>query len=285
MTFGEYAKTWEETILPLSKPATQVTVRSHLRKLVAVFDHLPIDAPSADFQRFFTQLSQVMAPKSVRNIYSSFHLVMTAALRDSLLLKLPAVVLPRSARPEQDWLTLQEMRSLVSPPSKLRPLLALLAETGLRIGEALALQVQDINWEKLTVARSIYNGRVQNPKTAAAKRTLTISTPLWETLSKLLTSDPNSFLFRSSIGKPLWPDKVGKEMHQLMEDLKIKPMGAHGFRRGNATLCVQLEVPDKVIAYRLGHEAQGLTLGRYAQTFIGIDSKYAERIGKELFGK
>lgn len=332
MTFGEYAKTWAETVLPLSKPATVTTVKAHLRKLIAVCDH-PLDSPSTAYQLFFTALSRELAPKSVRNIYSTWHLVMTAALRQDVVSKIPVVVLPRSQRPEQDWLTLQDMRKLVSPPSNLRPLLALLAETGLRIGEALGLQTQDFkipSWVAVTgeragvkadkhywgsyppgtgeghrelvtsggtgsssvgptsisIRRSLYNGQVQTPKTLAAKRTISISKTLLATLSDNFGSKPEEFVFRSSVGKPLWPDKLGQEMHQMMRDAGIRPMGFHAWRRGNAALCAGiLAMPEKVLAYRLGHEAAGLTLGRYAQFWDDMDSEWPEKIAKALFGK
>ena len=67
--------------------------------------------------------------------------------------------LPKMVKTQQDWLTLEQMQKLLRGCSDVnKPLVALLCETGLRIGEALGLQTGDINGQTLTVRRSIYSG-------------------------------------------------------------------------------------------------------------------------------
>ncbi len=276
MTFNEYAKTWEATILPLAKPATIATIKSHIRKLEGI-NATQIDSLCQPAQKFFTELSRSLAAKSVRNVHSTFHNIMASALREGFL--------PRSARPEQRWLTLEEMRALITEGGPQRPLYSLLAETGLRIGEALGLQVGDIDLSKATIMirRSIYAGETQEPKTTASKRTLTASLALLKILAPEGLSE--DFLFRASNGSPLWPGKLLMRLRQLTIDLRMAPSGFHGFRRGNGTLlCSVLGISEKIAAYRLGHEAPGLTLGRYAQTFAGMDREVAPRLGELLFG-
>jgi integrase len=168
-----------------------------------------------------------------------------------------------------------------------RPLYATLAETGLRIGEALGLKGSDFNEadKTITVARSLYAGQEQTPKSAAAYRTITLSAYLVDILRPLALANPEGFLFRSTNGSPLWPEKIlVSSLHPLLADLKLKPAGFHSLRRGNATLmCSVLGVPEKIAAYRLGHRAPGLTLGLYAQNFSGIDKDWAPKIGEALF--
>jgi integrase len=288
-TFSEYSVRWEQTILPLSKPATIATVRSHLSKLTCAFGDLPIDLPYRTVQEYFTLQSKTLAPKTVRNIFSSLHLVLSSAMREGLIAKVPQITLPKAGKRELGWLSVDDMKRIIagSRPTH-TPFYALLAETGLRIGEALGLQKWDINGPNgtLVVRRSVYNGRPQAPKTSSAFRTLTISPTLCNLLQSIETPE-EGFLFHTSSGKPWWPDKAAAgDLGQLFKDLKINPVGFHGFRRGNATLlCSVLGCPEKIAAYRLGHAAQGLTLGLYAQSFSGMDREWVPKIEKALYGK
>lgn len=287
-TFSEYATQWVLTVLPLSKPATIATMKSHLKTLNAALGEQPLDVRYAVVQAVFTELSIKHAPKTVRNIHSTYHNIMSAAVREGAVAKVPKIALPKAARTEQDWFTLESMkRIIIDSRSTHRPLYALLSETGLRIGEALGLQVRDVNLEAgtLTIQRSVYNGKTQAPKTVSAYRTITLSSCLVDILKPVVTGDQESFVFKSSAGTPLWPDKILlRNLHPLMKDLKLEPVGLHAFRRGNATLlCSTLGMPEKIAAYRLGHQAPGITLGLYAQSWCGIDKEWAPRIGAALF--
>jgi len=288
MTFAEYSKTWERNILPLAKPASRNTMRSHLKRLNAALGDQPIDMKYPVVQGFFTDQAINSAPKTVRNIFSTFHNVMAAALREGLIEKIHTVALPKSTRTEQEWLSVEDMKRLmIGSQSTHRVLYATLAETGLRIGEALGLKGGDLDEinQTLQIRRSLYGGKVQAPKTAASYRTITLSPYLVDLLKSVATGTPEDFLFRSSSGAPLWPEKIlVSSLHPLLADLKLKPAGFHAFRRGNATLmCSVLGVPEKVAAYRLGHRAPGLTLGLYAQNFTGIDREWTPKIGEALF--
>jgi len=288
MTFEEYAAQWVRTVLPLSKPATVATMKSHLKTLNASLGAQPLDAAYPEVQAVFTNLSLKHAPKTVRNIHATYHNIMSAAAREGAVAKVLKIALPKAARTEQDWLPLEAMRNIIrdARPAH-RTLYALLSETGLRIGEALGLQVRDVDIEAgtLEIKRSVYNGKIQTPKTESAYRTLTLSSHLTDMLKDLLSANPEDFLFKSGAGTPLWPDKILlRDLHPLLKDLKLEPVGLHAFRRGNATLlCSVLGCPEKIAAHRLGHRAPGLTLGLYAQNFRGIDKEWAPKIGAALF--
>jgi len=288
MTFTEYASQWTQTVLPLSKPATVATMKSHLKTLIAALGDQPLDVKYPVVQAVFTDLSLKHAPKTVRNLHATYHNIMAAAVREGAVTKVHKIALPKSGRTELEWLDLDAMKRIIrdSRPAH-RTLYALLSETGLRIGEALGLQVQDLDVETgtLKIQRSVYNGKTQSPKTAAAYRALTLSSYLTGMLKDISTGNPEDFIFKSRAGTPLWPDKILlRDLHPLLRDLKLEPVGLHAFRRGNATLmCSILGCPEKIAAHRLGHRAQGLTLGLYAQTFRCIDKEWAPKIGAALF--
>jgi len=85
------------------------------------------------------------------------------------------------------------------------PLFALLAGTGLRIGEALALKRGDLSPDcrVLSVQRSIWHGREQEPKTPAAIRMIDIPESLAAVLLEYV-ADKTGYLFTTRNGsRPL----------------------------------------------------------------------------------
>jgi len=64
----------------------------------------------------------------------------------------------------------------------IKSLYALLAGTGLRIEEAFALQVEDIEHSVIHVRHSMWNGKLYSPKTAAGLREVDIHHSLTELL-------------------------------------------------------------------------------------------------------
>lgn len=251
MNFSAYAAQFEESVLPLKKPASQATMRSHLKLInSSPVGALPLEAlDPAAVQRFITSLAASLQPRSVKNVYRTLHLVLAQALAEGRLERLPKPVLPKNRRSDPEWLSADEMRRIIASAGELRLFCALLAETGLRIGEAIGLMPADFNSaaRTLTVRRSIWNGRAQDPKTFNAFRTLTLSEWLSEMLAPVAVGE--AFVFRTSKGTPWWPGEV---------------------------------LPEKIAAYRLGHAAPGLTLGTYAQPFEGMDRDWADKIAEVL---
>lgn len=275
MTFSDYSTQFEQTVLPLHKPATVVTVRSHLKLLRSRIGDLPVDAlPYARLQSLFTSLSGAMMPKTVRNIWGSLHLVLNQARREGLISAVPEIKLPKNRRHEQERLTVDQMRAIITAaPEPENVFYRLLAETGMRVGEALALTPADLDLEKqtLTVSKSVFNGQLQEPKTDSAVRTMSLSTKLCSRLSScscfVNTPDSvnNGFVFRTRTGRPWWPGDVLKTLRNHSILANVKPMGFHAWRRGAITALADLGMPEPILAYRVGHRLPGLTMGLYYQ--------------------
>jgi integrase len=79
--------------------------------------------------------------------------------------------------------------------------------TGLRIGEALALEVADVDLVRglVCVRQTVYEGVVESPKTQAGTRTVPIAEPLAKALKALLAVRPRQlkWLLPSQTGTPL----------------------------------------------------------------------------------
>jgi integrase len=143
----------------------------------------------------------------------------------------------------------------------------------LRGGELAGLKLTDIDGERLNVARSVWHGKEQSPKTNNAIRTLALSpqlvTLLWEQIARQRAKG-SDYLFSASTGRPLDMNVYRRrKMVVLLRSLGIPQAGFHAFRHFNVALLDALRVPLKTIQERIGHALTGsFTLDVYG----GADS-------------
>jgi integrase len=135
--------------------------------------------------------------------------------------------------------------------TKYAVLFTLLAGTGLRIGEALALRRTDFgpDCRVLHVRRSIWRGREQEPKTSNAIRAVDIP----ETLACVVRSyvaGISGYLFATAQGNPLQQRNVLRVLHG------VKRIGLHAFRRFRLTWLRKNGVPKDLERYWMGHAPQ-----------------------------
>lgn len=168
----------------------------------------------------------------------------------------PIVDKTKQRRPTITQTELEEILSGVK--DRYRVLFALLAGTGLRIGEALGLKTTDFgpDCRVLHVDRSVWGGQGQAPKTSNAIRAIDLPQPLaW--MVREFIADRQGYLFATASGKPLQPRNLLRVLHATG-----KPVGFHAFRRYRAAVLRKAQVPEDLIGLWLGH-AQNLT-DRYA---------------------
>jgi integrase len=134
-------------------------------------------------------------------------------------------------------------------------LFALLAGTGLRIGEALGLKVDDLSKDcsVLHVKRSIWGGREQAPKTPNAVREVDTAEPLAQVLREYVTSK-SGYLFGAKSGRPLQQRNVLRALHATG-----KKVGFHAFRRFRTETLRRARVPEDLTKLWLGHSKQTVT--------------------------
>jgi integrase len=128
-----------------------------------------------------------LAESTIRSAYTILRAVLDTAVRDGALGSNPAVVIrrPRVTSKEAPHLTPPQVAELLraAEGSRYAPLFALLVHTGLRRGEALALQWSDVDLAKGllrvrgTLSRIDGELLVTEPKTAKSKRFVPISAP------------------------------------------------------------------------------------------------------------
>jgi integrase len=159
--------------------------------------------------------------------------------------------------------------------SKYAMLFALLAATGLRIGEALALRVTDLgpDCRLLHVRRSIWRGQEQQPKTSNALRVVDIH----ETLARALTAyvaGVSGYLFATKQGKSLQQRNVLRVLHS------VNCVGFHAFRRFRLTWLRKNTAPKDLERFWMGHAAEEVgDLYSKLKDDVAFRQEWAERIG------
>lgn len=126
-----------------------------------------------------------LADSTVRTVYCVLRAVLDGAVRDGLLARNPAVLVARPgvARKEARSLSPAEVARLLDAArsSRFHPAFVLIAATGLRRGEALALTWDDVDLDSAVVKVRRTLGRiggqlvVTEPKTAKSRRALPLS--------------------------------------------------------------------------------------------------------------
>jgi integrase len=132
----------------------------------------------------------------------------------------PVILLPRRRRgrayafDERRFLTREQLaRLLAEIPDSWRPFFELLASTGLRISEAIALRITDVelvgDQPRIHVRRAIVDGQLTGPKSRHGRRTIPISYELAKRLAALAVDRAETdLLFVGAQGAVLRPGNV-----------------------------------------------------------------------------
>lgn len=174
------------------------------------------------------------------------------------------------------------------------PLLMLLAATGMRLGEALALRWRDVapDGSVVTVRESAawLRGRwvFQPPKTAAGVRIVRLPYPAIEALARLRAqagdvSDDRLLFEGKKHGQPVSYAYAHKMMRRACARAGVPRIRLHDLRHLHASLLLAEGVPVPEVAKRLGHASAQVTMSIYAHALGSQAASVAamERVLKE----
>lgn len=181
------------------------------------------------------------------------------------------------------------IRNVYDPEYKL--FFQFLYKTGARLGEARALNWEDVNFRDRTISidktisKEFFFGErvVTTPKTKKSIRTIQIDFLLVRALwihkkyySKKYGDCNTLFVFGGE--KPLAPTTIDKKKNQACKRANIKPIRLHDFRHSHATYLLSHHIPLSVVSERLGHSRKSTTLDIYTH----LDPKNEKRVRHAL---
>lgn len=156
-------------------------------------------------------------------------------------------------------------------PSRYRLLFTLMASTGLRISEAVALQRRDFELDgsnpKLKVRRAIVRKRLEPPKSEYGRRPVPLPHGLVISLREHLANlddAPDTIVFPSKRGTPLDPDNLrARTFKPLAQEIGAPWAGFHTLRHTYASIQLANGVNLIQLSRALGHHSAAFTLTRY----------------------
>ena len=296
--FADFAARWMTTVMIHHKPSTQQGEKSVIQNhLIPAFGGLALrDLGAENLQRWVS--AQSGAANSVRNRLTVLKEMWTTAKAWGYAQHDPFQGLkkPAAVRGNSYYFSIEESLAILNavPPGWKRLFVRVLAETGMRPGEAAGLRREDFDGRILKVTQSVYNGRAQNPKTVNAVRAFAISRDVSDGLRAHIDSTDalQGFLFANSAGNPVCMrnfqkyvldpalEKTGIKARAKARGLKV---GAYPFRHGNITELERRGVPLKTIQRRVGHSAgSDVTHLHYLHAVDADDLAAADMLGELL---
>ncbi len=289
--FKDFAKEWVETYAKMkTKPSTLRSYQDTIKKqLVPRFgDYFLHQVSATMMQRFVTErLATGVKGKTVRNDVVVLKLIYKRAFKNGYIRVNPAeyIDLPRIETTEVEILSPEEVRlflTIVTAKHRVFFLTAIL--TGMRRGELLALQKDDIDWKnkQICVRRSVWHGQFITPKTKYSVRRIDVSPYLLAELRKhVLASPPNDLglVFSNEHGGIMDADTlIKRHFVPVFEKAKIKRVRFHDLRHTNASLRIAEGQDPKYIQDQMGHASIQTTFDRYGHLLRKANPDQAKKL-------
>lgn len=248
----------------------------------------------SEVQAWITELStgsgskKPKSPTIVRRSHDILAGILDSAVRDHLIPSNPArgVKLPRRTSREHVYLTNEQVAALLVACGEHAPVVATLAYTGLRWGEATALRVRDVDTRKRRLAvvqNAVYvNGAivVGTPKTHERRSVpfpQFLTTPLRDACKRKL---PDAIVFDDGRGDyQRTPTMAANSWwDRALATAELPPMTIHDLRHTAASLAVSAGANVKAVQRMLGHASAAMTLDTYSDLFDDDLDAVAERL-------
>ncbi len=309
MRFADLVAWYFENYAPNElKPVTIYTYRGQLdTHILPVFGNMKLkDFTSAKLTAYFQKIQ--LSPSSVRKLYTILCSVFKRAVQQGFLVKSPCenVILPRDKRTKEEKKPVLEeaqahkLLEMVSGYSQFNTIIKMLLFTGLRSGECLGLQWQDIDFDTMTIHiqhnLADVGGKhwLDTPKTANSVRYIGMSELLKNILLEHRAEQEKKKAALGSLYK--YPDMVftsemggyvdrcylNTTFKRFIADTDFSYISLHSLRHCNATLLINSGVDLKIVSELLGHSDVGTTANIYADVLASSKAKVAELVSLKL---
>jgi integrase len=288
------------------KPKTAATWNDCLRKwLNPNIGEMPLtDVNNLAVKGLVSKMSKAgLSAKSIQSYVQVVKMVVASSVTEEGERRYPRqwnhefIDLPVVQKQRTPVFTGKEISRLIDHTKSLTPyrvLFALLAGTGLRIGEALGLPIEDIAEDRrsISIRQSVWNGRTQSTKTLAGVRIVDLHASLAALLNDFIGDRTGSatyrtgFLFATKSGRPMSVNNVlNRHLNPALEALGIGRRGFHAFRRFRVTQLRKNRVPEDLIRFWLGHANRTVTDGySRLKEDVQFRREWAERVGVGFLG-
>ena len=193
----------------------------------------------------------------------------------------------RSYDDEQTKILLENLELLPSEDTKYKVAIILTVFTGVRLGELMGLEWQDVDFKNGIISINRSSQYLSDmgvftkvPKTESSIREIAIPEfivslleeyKLWYEEQKSIYSElwtDSDRLFVQADGKPMHPSTISKWFVKYVGQIGLPVINFHGLRHTNASLLVAQNIDIAVISARLGHAQISTTLDFYVHPLL-----------------
>lgn len=257
-----------------------VVLRRHV--LPTLGDRALVSVRPSDVQALVKALSATLAPGTVGQVVKVVRRLFAAAGDDRLIPSSPCAKLrsPQDARPPMVVPTVDEINALAGAvPERYRALVVLLAGSGLRIGEALGLDVGHVDLLRRTVRverQRHRDGSLGPTKTASSARIVPLGQVVIDELAAHLARyadvEVNKPLFTNELGEPLTYGSRQATWNRTRTRLGLD-LDTHDLRHFTASALIGGGASVKQVQAVLGHSTAAQTLTVYSHLWPGDDDR------------
>lgn len=150
-----------------------------------------------------------------------------------------------------------------------------LVVSGMRLGELLALNKQDIDYRSNTITinktLAFFTMKITPPKTSTSNRTIAMPASVMQQIKAYSDRvlEDNLFFFRSH-------HALNLRLRKYSKLAGVPLLTCHGLRHTHASMLINNNVPITTISKRLGHKNPKITLEVYSHFYKESDNEAAE---------
>ena len=329
MKFSKWLREWLLIYaLPTVKQSTYISYESYVRlHLEPKLGRIKLSALTVEtMQRFFNQKykgsddDKPLSPKSLRNIYNMLHNCLAQAVVNGHLNVNPldGVKLPSTPQREMVILTVEEQTALQRASLSSNTLAAFgiifTVSTGIRMGEMLGLQWDDVDFTNHTIKIRRTVGRLQKvdengflvsreegggtttelvsraPKSKNSRRVIPLFPKVWDDLMNYrerqremlcengVMMSPSTPIFSTPMGLVYEPRTYEDLFKRTLKEAGVSDINFHALRHTFATRALEAGMDIKVLSSILGHAQVSTTLNFYAHALPSHKKESMEKM-------
>ena len=333
LKFSEFTEIWKRDYG--SKELAPSTYKRYCRmletRLLPYFGHFYVNKiKPTDIMQFYDLLSKdtqlvrkkdnernkTLKPLSGKTILEH-HRLLRAMLHKAVywqvIVSNPAerVQPPKAKKPKRKYydddqckILLENLEQLDEEQIKYKTAIILTVFTGVRLGELMGLEWNDIDFRNGIVSINRSSQYLADtgvftkvPKTESSIREVAIPDfvislleeyKLWYDEQKSLYGElwiDSNRLFVQADGKPMHPSTISKWFVKYVDQIGLPVINFHGLRHTNATLLIAQNIDVAVVAARLGHAQITTTFNFYVHPIIAHNKKAGFALENLLLSK
>lgn len=294
-TVADWVGFWLETYKKgLVKPTTyDMYYGAYVRYIKPIIGHYKLDALSPiNVQKFVNDLGEKslhkdggLSESSIKKILITLSQAFDKAITLNMIFKNPCedIHIPKKEKRKATAFTKEEQQvflSFCTGKNSYENLFIFAFNTGMRLGELMALTWDDIHDNAVTISKNLtvvnnYDPAIKtktktlinSTKTEHSNRIIPLSKEAANVIKRQMENNENNspFVFYSAAGTPLIKRNIYRTFNNILKRADIKsPVTIHSMRHSFATRLLEKGADIKTVSNLLGHKSIKITLDIYS---------------------